>query len=636
MSFIRDFLQWLIGSDQSSSPRPPRSSTSQSQTWQPSPRTSSSPSFSFLEVPQTSSTHKPSPSPIYPSASSSQNQLPSFSTYKPSLSSQNQIPSTHKPPPSPIYPSASSSQNQLPSFSTYKPSPSSQNQSPSTHKPPPSPIYPSASSSQNQLPTSSTHKPSTSSQNPLPNFKPTLREAPKNATNQEGKANYIWVEDDASLPLYIIPEDKKDLIKKDIVPQVLKMPLSPLTYKDYFAALLYAEDYYYEKWSEFEMTNVTLELQKAEISNRHNQHNKHLNGTDEKDEKIFVQFNMDALPGNRPFLLSRDLVFAKPSDSNVEPFKGVIFRLVRSRIVLVEFEDGFYLQHHSAREYDISFSFNRICLKRAHQALNAVSDNLLWNFLFPDSASETTIPTAPASSSHFHECNSDVPSIVSQILSIKGSPPYLVSGPLCVPERKVFSHSNNLSKTGLLVFEAIVQIYKSSPECRILLSAPSNSACDVLMRSLMKVIPESNMFRVNAAFRGKDEVPDDILSSCLYKEECFACPSLEKLLKFKVIFSTFMSSYRLHSEGIAAGHFSHIFLVDASFAIEPEALVTLANFADKNTAVVVTGKPGNSSSWVRSEIGRKKGLKISYFERLCECRPYRTPNPKFFADLGLS
>ena len=45
-------------------------------------------------------------------------------------------------------------------------------------------------------------------------------------------------------PLYAIPEDIEGQIKRDIVPQVLKHPLSPSTYKAYFAALLYAEDYY--------------------------------------------------------------------------------------------------------------------------------------------------------------------------------------------------------------------------------------------------------------------------------------------------------------------------------------------------------------------------------------------------------
>jgi hypothetical protein len=44
---------------------------------------------------------------------------------------------------------------------------------------------------------------------------------------------------------YLIPEHR-EMIKNDIVPWVLKMSLSPDTYADYFAALLYAEDFVYE------------------------------------------------------------------------------------------------------------------------------------------------------------------------------------------------------------------------------------------------------------------------------------------------------------------------------------------------------------------------------------------------------
>ena len=47
-------------------------------------------------------------------------------------------------------------------------------------------------------------------------------------------------------PIYAIPEDIKGLVKRDTAPQFLKQPLSPSTYKAYFAALLYAEDYYLE------------------------------------------------------------------------------------------------------------------------------------------------------------------------------------------------------------------------------------------------------------------------------------------------------------------------------------------------------------------------------------------------------
>ena len=64
-------------------------------------------------------------------------------------------------------------------------------------------------------------------------------------TDKKNKMKYELCENDP-LPIYIIPKDIKDLIEKVIVPGVLYKPLSPSTYKDYFAALLYAEDYYIE------------------------------------------------------------------------------------------------------------------------------------------------------------------------------------------------------------------------------------------------------------------------------------------------------------------------------------------------------------------------------------------------------
>lgn len=44
-------------------------------------------------------------------------------------------------------------------------------------------------------------------------------------------------------PRYDIPEHLQVMIKRDILPPVLKMPLSPQNYAEYFATLLYAEDY---------------------------------------------------------------------------------------------------------------------------------------------------------------------------------------------------------------------------------------------------------------------------------------------------------------------------------------------------------------------------------------------------------
>lgn len=301
--------------------------------------------------------------------------------------------------------------------------------------------------------------------------------------------------------------------------------------------------------------------------------------------------------------------------------------MVKSTTVLVEFGEDFHSQHYSNRRYDISFSFNRVCLKRAHHAIEAASDPLFKSFIFPVHLRKKSILTTSPLHLCNHKLESDQNSAVRQILSFQGPPPYLIEGPLSVNKAK------KLSRTGLVVQEAVLQIYRRSPNHRILICAPINSTCDVLMRSLKEEIPESDMFRANAAFREVDGVPMDILPSCLYKGECFTCPSLQELRKYRIILSTFVSSFQLRNEGITAGHFSHILLVDATSATEPEVMVALANLASEETTVIVTGAPRNRSGWIRSEIARENGLMISYFERLCESKPYSTLDPLFITKL---
>ncbi|XP_034915549.1 probable RNA helicase SDE3 [Populus alba] len=578
----------------------------------PNPPTSSSNQPRSLHIPATFSSR---PSPPAPSTTSS-NPPPQATTlsftsspFPPPLSTSSSK-SSHKADPTAFHPSPSP--KPLPSFlkpgiSSSKPSPSSPKASPSS----PGPSSPGPSSSSSKQP---------------PSFKPTLSQVSPDSINEQTKVSYMWVQKGVS-PIYAIPKDIEDLIKRDKVPRVLNEPLSLSTYKDYFAALLYAEDFYVEKWSEFKLENITLKLQRAEIIKK-SRRNEYLNETYEKDDKIFVEFEIDSCCERRPFLLSRDFAFARPSGQKTEPCQGIIYRVERSTRVVVEFGEDFLLQHHSTRKYDVSFSFNRVCLKRAHQAIEAASDPLFKSFLFPDCVSKKIFPI----STPLHFCNHKLDvyqsSAVREILSFQGPPPYLVEGPLCLEK-----FSKQLSRTGLVVKEAVLQIYQTSSKLRILICAPINRTCDMLMQSLNNDIPESDMFRANAAFREIDGVPIDILPSCAYKGECFTCPSLQELRKFRVILSTFVSSFRLRNEGIAAGHFSHIFLVDASSATEPEAMVPLANLASEETAVIVTGAPRNQSGWVRSNIARENGLKRSYFERLRDSKPYQSLLPKFITQL---
>ncbi|MBA0848428.1 hypothetical protein Goshw_002035 [Gossypium schwendimanii] len=492
-------------------------------------------------------------------------------------------------------------------------------------------------------------KPSSSSSKPCPSLKPTLSEL--------GKGKYKTVDPKDTLLIYMIPKDIEDLIKRDIVPEVLKKPLSASTYQEFFAALLYAEDSYIEKWSSFALENVSMELHSATIYQKSGE-NKHSKASEKMDDKTFAVFKVDSLSKTRPFLLSRDFVFAKRAGKETKPFQhgayelnliprfnvfgesledtGVIYRVVKSTSILVEFGEEFHSQHDSTCRYNISFSFNRVCLKRAHQAIAAASASLIGKFLFPNSFSQHPMHNSEYYNLYDRNLNLDEKSAVHRILNIQGPPPFLVKGPLCTTfNGNSESISKQLSRTGLVVKEAVLQTYRRHPQSKILVCAPINSTCDVLTRSLKIDIPASDIFRANAAFREIEGVPIDILPSCLYKRdaECFSCPSLHELREFRVIFSTFTSSYRLYNAGISAGHFSHIFLVDASSATEPETLVALANFADDSTTVIVTGAPGNRSSTVRSDIARQKGLRISYFERLYKLSPFKNDDPMFVAQL---
>ena len=68
------------------------------------------------------------------------------------------------------------------------------------------------------------------------------------------------------------------------------------------------------------MKKVTLKLEEAALHKK-SKKSKHSKGSGEEDDKIFVEFEIDSIPGRRPFLLSRDVVRARPSDKKVEPFQ---------------------------------------------------------------------------------------------------------------------------------------------------------------------------------------------------------------------------------------------------------------------------------------------------------------------------
>lgn len=167
-----------------------------------------------------------SPSDNVISASSLRSQAsfkpPSVTTKStPSLVSEKSGQSVHKPKDFSFSPSNYNDNKSI----SFSPVSDTEKQSPSTKKNP-------------QL---STLQKAQSPKPPPLSSKPTLSSLPSSSTSPQKKNNYVWVEKSGATT-YEFPLDIKLLIQKDIVPGVLKTPLSPATYKDYFHALLYAED----------------------------------------------------------------------------------------------------------------------------------------------------------------------------------------------------------------------------------------------------------------------------------------------------------------------------------------------------------------------------------------------------------
>lgn len=71
-----------------------------------------------------------------------------------------------------------------------------------------------------------------------------------------------------------------------------------------------------QKWSKFKLVDITLKLQKASVFKL-----SYFTESHEKENKTFVTFEIDACRERRPFLISRDFVFARPSGNKTEPFQ---------------------------------------------------------------------------------------------------------------------------------------------------------------------------------------------------------------------------------------------------------------------------------------------------------------------------
>ncbi|KAH9754368.1 putative RNA helicase SDE3 [Citrus sinensis] len=402
------------------------------------------------------------------------------------------------------------------------------------------------------------------------------------------------------LPEFPIPNDVRESLANKILPQFLVEGLVRKNYFSFFSTLLVMEELRLEEDMRcHSMECVTMRRKGAHL----------------------LALDVPGLAERRPSLVHGDFVFVKLAAANADAKKGSIYRVEADEVIL-KFAKEFHTQHRNGSLYNVSFTYNRINMRRMYQAVQA-AENLEPNLLFPSqSTTRRSIKAAPFVP--FTSLNEEQTRSVEIILGCKGAPPYVIYGP------------PGTGKTMTLV-EAILQVYSTREHSRILVCAASNSAADHMLERLISNevagIKENEILRLNATSRPYEDVPTDFIRFCFFEGSIFKCPPREALGRYRIIISTYMSSSLLNTNGIKRGNFSHIFLDEAGQASEPESMIPIANLCTKQTVVVLAGDPKQLGPVIYSKDAETFGLGKSYLERLFECEFYRNGDEGYVTKL---
>ncbi|XP_044764365.1 probable RNA helicase armi [Coccinella septempunctata] len=204
--------------------------------------------------------------------------------------------------------------------------------------------------------------------------------------------------------------------------------------------------------------------------------------------------------------------------------------------------------------------------------------------------------------------------------------PYVIFGP------------PGTGKTVTLV-ECILQILRLIPSSRILVTAPSNSAADLLALRLIesKVLKPGDLVRYisnkyvpnvppelvpyattgNMSREGTNTQAPQVL------ENGMVLGATSKVLgRHRITVSTCSSAGSLYMMDFSKDHFSHILVDEAGQAMEPEVLIPLVFLNPSSGQAILAGDPLQLGPVITSPLAKEFGLQTSYLERVLDRFPY--------------
>lgn len=166
---------------------------------------------------------------------------------------------------------------------------------------------------------------------------------------------------------------------------------------------------------------------------------------------------------------------------------------------------------------------------------------------------------------------------------------------------------------------------------KILLTAPSNDAADLLVERLSTFFPPNELRRVIAYSRTIDSVPSAI-RQYVPKEGCDNDALLKDIMSASIVVSTLNLASKFSFWGIPNGHFDVMVVDEAGQAMEPEIISvasSLINFSTNDILtrksvgqLILAGDPKQLGPIVSSSLCQKFNLDLSYLERLMKRNIY--------------
>ncbi|KAF8744302.1 P-loop containing nucleoside triphosphate hydrolase protein, partial [Rhizoctonia solani] len=352
-------------------------------------------------------------------------------------------------------------------------------------------------------------------------------------------------------------------------------------------------------YSRFWETLLHIEEHQAEIDlERYDQENVELSR-----HNSYFFLKVPGLAEKRPSVLVGDSIKVrphKPSEADNKTWYIGYVHIVRKDEVGLRFAHRFVPP--LGTRFDVRFCLNRIPVLRMHQALATA-------FAEPRALFPTIVHEKPhLTRRHVRTVNPLVDQNPPQLLAVKsilslppGSPPFIIFGP------------PGTGKTVTAV-ESMLQLLLANRTIRVLATAPSNSAADLIARKLLESgkLHQGDLLRLNALSRtpDPDSIHSQVLASSYVRDGSFRFPGVNRLLladeeynqyrkhgqnavkplkDYRVVVATCVTASVPYQLGIPRGHFDWIFVDEAGQACEPEAMISVKTLAGSETNIVLSG-----------------------------------------------